>query len=764
MARTRTARRDEVSFQASGPFNRFGVGFLEKYLSERALRRLIPYLLALFFVVLLLGIFAHFTLGKRIAIDDARARLTLIGDTIAANLQIARSKDWQNRLAESLPAGATLQGRRVLLADGTSKIKAAAPITVKTDGLTLLQVLGTDQPVTIFGAQAGVLRITLTDGSEALVTVRNVPESDAQIALLQPVGRALSRWRQVTAVGTTLFLTTGILLLLFGASFSWLSERVTHAETESSAAKDELDIAFDKSRMGLWDWNVARGHVRLSRSLAELLGRDPDDLILPYRDVAATIHHEDDLLAAVKDAISNGADSFEHTFRIRHNDGHWVNACFDGAFRRTGAANEIHLIGVLSLQDGKKTRSEIGATDDARLHDAIETISEAFVLWDADNHLVMCNSKYKQFYNLDDKAVVPGTPYEQVIASAAAPIVRTKVTMSDDQSSGAQTYEAQLEDGSWLHIDERRTNDGGYVSIGTDITSLKQSQQRQQKGEKELKATITDLRQSRRELEQQKQQLVDLMEKYALEKNRAEAANQTKSEFLANISHELRTPLNAIIGFSEVMENGLFGPVGNQKYVEYARDIRESGRYLLEVINDVLDMSKIEAGRLNLNIKSFDAGEIIKDSFRVVAPVAADRSIEVKRTGLKKLNMRADRRAVKQILLNLLSNAVKFTPENGQVTVRLSKAKGHAKITIRDTGIGIPESELGKLGRPFEQVENQLTKSHRGSGLGLAISRSLVEMHGGKFKIESSETDGTTVVCELPLKPILSSREEEAAA
>ena len=314
--------------------------------------------------------------------------------------------------------------------------------------------------------------------------------------------------------------------------------------------------------------------------------------------------------------------------------------------------------------------------------------------------------------------------------------------MSDNKSSGAHTYEAQLEDGSWLHIDERRTNDGGYVSVGTDITSLKQSQQRQKKGEEELKATITDLRQSRRELEQQKQQLVDLMEKYALEKNRAEAANQAKSEFLANISHELRTPLNAIIGFSEVMENGLFGPIGNQKYLEYARDIYESGTYLLEVINDVLDMSKIEAGRMNLNVKQIDAGEIIKDSIRVVAPVAEERSIEVKRTGLKQLSMRADKRAVKQILLNLLSNAVKFTPEKGRVTIRLSKAKEHAKITISDTGIGIPESEIGKLGRPFEQVENQLTKSHRGSGLGLAISRSLVEMHGGKFEIESSETDG----------------------
>ncbi|MDA7947715.1 MAG: ATP-binding protein [Hyphomicrobiaceae bacterium] len=759
MARTRTARPDEISIQASELFNRFGVHILEKYLSERAIRRLIPYLIVLFFIILIAGVVTLFTLGRNIAVEEAQARLTLIANAVEANLQNTASKrtDWQNRLAESLPAGATLEGRQILLADSNGKIRAAAPITANAEERTLLQILGPDQPVTILGSRAGVVVITLTDGTDALATVRNLPGTDAQVALIQPLGKALSGWRKIAALGTTLSLTTGILLLLMGASFSWLSERAARAEEELTSARTDLDVAFEKAGLALWDWNIARGHVRLSQSANELLGRDGSGSVLPYRDIASAMHSGDNLLGAVKEAVRSGIESFERPFRMRQKGGHWAKMIFNGTFRRDEATNEIHLIGIVSPRDRAQTSAQTETAGDARLHDAIEAISEAFVLWDADNRLVMCNGKYKQFYNLTDDAVSPGAPYEEVIAAAAAPIVRTKVTMSDDKSSGAHTYEAQLEDGSWLHIDERRTNDGGYVSVGTDITSLKQSQQRQQKGEEELKATITDLRQSRRELEQQKQQLVDLMEKYALEKNRAEAANQAKSEFLANISHELRTPLNAIIGFSEVMENGLFGPIGNKKYLEYARDIHESGTYLLEVINDVLDMSKIEAGRLNLDIKSIDAGEIIKDSIRVVAPVAEERSIELKRVGLKQLNMRADKRSVKQILLNLLSNAVKFTPRNGRVTVRLSKAKEHAKITIKDTGIGIPETELSKLGRPFEQVENQLTKSHRGSGLGLAISRSLVEMHGGKFEIESSEKDGTTVVCHLPLKPIMSS-------
>ena len=401
---------------------------------------------------------------------------------------------------------------------------------------------------------------------------------------------------------------------------------------------------------------------------------------------------------------------------------------------------------------------------DAALHDAVEAISEAFVLWDADNHLVMSNSKYREFHNLSEDLMTPGTPYDTIIAAAAEPVVQTRITVAADDDSDAHTYEAQFEDGRWLHIDERRTKDGGYVSVGTDISTLKFAQQRHFESEKELKATISDLRNSRRELEQQKQQLVDLAEKYAQEKNRAEAANQAKSEFLANISHELRTPLNAVIGFSEVMQSGLFGPLGSAKYDEYAHDIHESGAYLLEVINDILDMSKIEAGRIGLDLETIDLGEIVDDSLRIVAPSGVERNIELKRTGLAHLKMKADRRAVKQIVLNLLSNAVKFTPRDGTICVRLAKAGDTARMSIIDTGIGIPAAKLGSLGRPFEQVQNQLTKSHRGSGLGLAISRSLVEMHGGQFEIKSKEGKGTTVICRLPLSPVLAESESGSRA
>ncbi len=315
-----------------------------------------------------------------------------------------------------------------------------------------------------------------------------------------------------------------------------------------------------------------------------------------------------------------------------------------------------------------------------------------------------------------------------------------------------------------MHISERRTKDGGYVSVGTDITKLKQHEQKLMEGEKRQIATIADLRKSQQALELQTGELADLAGKYAEEKTRAEDANAAKSKFLANMSHELRTPLNAIIGFSEIMESGMFGPLGAEKYVEYSRDIRESGEYLLDVINDILDMSKIEAGGIRLTPETVALEPVLADCLRVVSTRAGEKKLKLDSDVDADIQLGADRRALKQIALNLLSNAVKFTPDGGAVTLRGRRRAGMVTIAIADNGIGIPKNSLRKLGRPFEQVESQLTKRHQGSGLGLAIAKSLVELHGGAMRIRSKLGQGTMVVVRLPLTVKTTSHADKSAA
>ena len=187
------------------------------------------------------------------------------------------------------------------------------------------------------------------------------------------------------------------------------------------------------------------------------------------------------------------------------------------------------------------------------------------------------------------------------------------------------------------------------------------------------------------------------------------------------------------------------------KYLEYCRDIRESGRYLLDVINDILDMSKIEAGRTTIEPELIELDAFLVGTTRLVAGRAAEKQLAIVAEVEPAIELRADRRMFKQIIINLLSNAVKFTPDGGRITVRARAVGGHVNIAIEDSGIGIPKDALSKLGKPFEQVESQLTKTHRGSGLGLAIAKSLTELHGGAMRIRSSLGVGTIVMIRLPL-------------
>jgi two-component system cell cycle sensor histidine kinase PleC len=451
--------------------------------------------------------------------------------------------------------------------------------------------------------------------------------------------------------------------------------------------------------------------------------------------------------------LRGDAAVFDREFRMRHVNGHWVWLKARAALAQGEDADSQHLIGIVFDVTQQKLADRLNKEAEMRLKDAIENISEAFVLWDADNRLVLCNSKYQQFHSLPASACQPGAPYEDVVRAAKEPAVRKRVNVASLDIPDGKSFEVQLGDRRWLQINERRTKDGGFVSVGTDITALKRQEESLLLSERELMMTVRDLQKERLLADQQAQRLADLADKYAREKTRAEAANRSKSEFLANMSHELRTPLNAVIGFSEIMQEQMFGPMGSGKYVEYARDIHRSGQFLLDVINDILDMSKIEAGRMQLETECFAVATVAEEILRIVAPRAFEGNVTINRAINPDIRVTGDRRAIKQVLINLLSNAVKFTPDGGTVTLAVESGTDHVAIRIKDTGIGIPARDIEKLGRPFEQVENQFTKTKGGSGLGLAISKSLVELHGGTLTIASTVGAGTEVTVSLPHTP-----------
>ncbi len=747
-----------------------GPAYSKLVAAEPFLRRLIPILIAVFLLMVGFARFAELYQLRSDREDDARRSISMIASILSGAFATSHTAadhasrtDTLNTLANALPSGATADGRQIYVTDADGTVIASAPRVIGQENRPLSALIGDAQLLNTFGERAGVLEVPLDGDETAFAALHNLAAPLGAVVVVEPMNAIYRPWRSDVSLNVTIFVGTSAILLVILYGYFSQTARAGEADRIYTETQARFETALARGRCGLWDWDLASARIFWSRSMFEIIGLEARDTLLGFGEVARLIHPDDgDLLTLVESLFEAGKSTVDRMFRIRHVDGRWIWLRVRAELLDRDSP-EPHLIGIAVDVTEQMRLVERSKTADIRLRDAIETISEAFVLWDAENRLVMCNSKYQQLHGIPDAALVSGTPYADVIAAGRKPLVRSQVISDDIPDAGARSFELQLEDGRWLQINERRTKDGGFVSVGTDITQLKRHEGKLIEGERRLMATIADLRQSRQKLEQQAQQMVELAEKYAEEKDRAEAANRTKSEFLANVSHELRTPLNAIIGFSEIMQSGMFGQLGSSKYLEYCQDIHQSGTYLLGVINDVLDMSRIEAGRLALQFEELVLDDLVEESIRVVSTQAAAQDIEVVSEAGQGLRMHGDRRALKQIMLNLLSNAVKFTPAGGRIRLRARATDRAIVFTVADSGIGIPKDAVSKLGRPFEQVSNQFTKSHRGSGLGLAITRSLAIMHGGRMRIHSRVGHGTIVSVRLPAEPPHEEPQQSAA-
>ncbi|WP_284262474.1 PAS domain-containing sensor histidine kinase [Bradyrhizobium iriomotense] len=730
-------------------------------IAEPALRRAVPTLIIAFLITICLGAFVQVvdqTRQKRMVIKhDIEALADLLAERIdrLASVRIDRQKNIERLptlLPELIPSWGTASGRHVIVTSVGTDRRILARIPVDTDPAgndRLLDAITTAQLVATPPQQNDVSDLTLPSGNSALATSRPIKSLPGQVTVIQERNEPI--WGSDAALSVTLSATTGFVVLILGFAFHWQSTRAREGDLINDAVRGRIDTALNRGRCGLWDWDLSRGKIFWSQSMFSMLGLDGRNELLTFGEVNALVKSDDiDLFAIADQLISGQIDHIDQSFRMQHVDGHWIWLRVRCERTRATGDSAMHLIGIAVDITEQKSLAEKTVEADLRLRDAIETIPEAFVLWDNSDRLVLCNSHFQRLHRLPDSAVIPGTSYETVLEVGRMPEVRTRHNETANQGPGARTFEAQLDDGSWLHISERRTKDGGYVSVGTDITRIKEHEQKLVDNDLRLRATVIDLKRSQAALERQTNELADLAEKYQREKTRAEEANQTKSKFLANMSHELRTPLNAIIGFSEVMGSGMFGELGSEKYQEYCQDILTSGHYLLEVINDILDMSKIEAGRMKLDMEELDLSRTLAESLRVVSGRAEDKNLTLDADIENIISVVADRRATKQIIVNLLSNAVKFTPDGGRIVVRSRQLEDKVVLMIADTGIGIAAHSLARLGRPFEQVESQLTKTYHGSGLGLAIARSLTQLHGGTMRLRSKIDVGTIVRVTLP--------------
>jgi two-component system, cell cycle sensor histidine kinase PleC len=726
-------------------------------IAEPTLRRAVPILIIAFLITICLGAFVQVLDQYRQKRSATKRELAALADMIGERIdrlaavrmqRLSNIEHLHELLPDLVPDWGAAAGRHIIVTGVDHRVLARLPIDASLgEADQLLDIISTAQLVAAPGRQGEVADMVLPNGRGALAVSRIIKSLPGQIVVIQEKYEPI--WGSDAALAVTLSATTGFVVLILGFAFHWQSTRAREGDLINDAVRGRIDTALNRGRCGLWDWDLSRGRIFWSQSMFTMLGLDSRSDLLTFGEVNALVKSDDiDLFAIADQLIAGEIDHIDQSFRMQHTGGHWIWLRVRCELSH-GADTGLHLIGIAVDITEQKSLAEKTVEADLRLRDAIETIPEAFVLWDASDRLVLCNSHFQRLHKLPDSACIPGTSYETVIEVGSMPEVRTR-QQDVNQIPGARTFEAQLEDGSWLHISERRTKDGGYVSVGTDITRIKAHEQKLVENDLRLRATVNDLKRSQTELERQAIELADLAEKYAREKTRAEEANQTKSKFLANMSHELRTPLNAIIGFSEIMGSGMFGELGSGKYREYCHDILTSGQYLLEVINDILDMSKIEAGRMKLDMETLDLSKTLAESLRVVAGRAQDKDLAVDADINNSIPVVADRRATKQIMVNLLSNAVKFTPDGGRVVVRSHVLPDQIVFLIADTGIGIAPHSLARLGRPFEQVESQLTKTYHGSGLGLAIARSLTQLHGGTMKLRSKLGAGTVVRISLP--------------
>jgi adenylate cyclase len=377
--------------------------------------------------------------------------------------------------------------------------------------------------------------------------------------------------------------------------------------------------------------------------------------------------------------------------------------------------------------------AEVSHESERRLIEAIESISEGFALFDANDCLVLCNNRYREIYPGIVDVIVPGTPFEVIAGTnARRGHIREAVGRVDEwlkdrlamHRNPAGPHLMELSDGRWVQISEQRTQAGGTVSVFTDVTELKRSEA----------------------------ELADLVHKLQAARDQATEASRAKSYFLANMTHELRTPLNAILGIADMLAEQALER-DEQETAEPLSRIATAGKHLLDLINGILDLTRIDAGSLALQAEDFDVAALVRNVAIAARPLAEKNGNRLSVSCPEEIGcMHADQGRVRQVHLSLLHNACKFT-ENGEVALAVARGRADGvdrlEFRITDTGIGIAPEQMASLFGEFTQADTSATRRYGGTGLGLAISQRLVRMMGGEIQVESQPGRGSVFTVHL---------------
>ncbi len=577
---------------------------------------------------------------------------------------------------------------------------------------------------------------TAPDGVRAASACAMVGKSDVSVCLT--VVRPLLSLADIARFAIFSLLIAAPSMALVGLTRR-LSKRQTELLIQATRNQESdrlLGLVMRGAKAGYWEWSHATNAIFFSDGAASLLSLERQGLL--------TL---DDLLArAPLEANGRIREAFDTartigwihlTFPVSALQGRWIE--MRGSLSTDPiTGNDVFGGIMLDVTDRKQAEDRVRAAE-RRLRFAIEGFTGPFALWDSRRRLLYWNRAFALDFGLQD-TLRAGLSHETMQIARSGAVLLERVSAED-----SRTTLIALRSGRWLKLVERSTPDGGLLTVGVDVTE-------NVRNEEELKKQQAKVKRAALDLERSEGKASELTRKYSQEKEKAEHAAATKAAFLGNMSHELRTPLNAIVGFSEIMMNELAGPLGHPSYKEYSSDILASGQHLLDMINDILDMAKIEAGKMTITPQPIDPVDPVDAALRMIRRKAEEKDIDlVLDADLHLPDIDADHRAIRQMILNLVSNSIKFTDRGGKITVRVEQRGPMIQFSVTDTGIGIPAEDLPRLGQPFEQVAKTKDRNTDGTGLGLALAKSFAEMHGGRMTLASIYGEGTTVAFTLPI-------------